>query len=134
MNAYAGSAREDAFQSAKTKIDGLVPLAKENFDETARKYSDDPTKRANGLIGRIGKDTIPARPLDKNAIEAAVKLKPGEVSEPVRSAYGWHIFKCLEKQDVTFEEVEERVYLTLIVEARDALFSSFKNVKIEDKF
>lgn len=134
INAYAASAREDAFQKAQVKVDGLVALAKENFDETARKYSDDPNKRANGLIGRLGKDTIPSRPLDKTAIEAAVKLKPGEISAPVRSAYGWHIFKCLEKQDVTFEEVEERVYLTLINEARAALFDTFKVVKVEDRF
>ncbi|MEI6231747.1 MAG: peptidylprolyl isomerase [Planctomycetota bacterium] len=134
INAYSSQARETQFQNAKPKIDGLVDLAKTNFDETARKYSDDKTKRANGLIGRIGKDTIPARPLDQAAVNAAVLLKPSEVSAPVRSAYGWHIFKCLEKQDVTFEEVEERVYMTLISEARAGLFDQFKVVKIEDRF
>ncbi len=135
VNKYSDGIRETQFQNAKVKIDGLVPLAKENFEETARKYSDDSSKRANGLIGRIGINTIPARPLDKNAVEAAVKLKPAEISAPVRSDYGWHIFKCLEKQDVTFEEVEERVYMTLIFEARKALIEKLiKTAKVEDKF
>jgi len=134
-NEYAKSMREEKFEAAKTKIDGLVQLAKENFEETARLYSDDTNKRAGGLIGRLGKNTIPMRPLDQTAIDTAVKLKPGEQSAPVRSDYGWHIFKCLEKQDVTYEEVEERVYLTLINEARKALFEELlQKAKFEEKF
>lgn len=135
VNKFVETQREAAFAEAKKKIDGLVSLAKENFDETAQKYSDDANRRAGGLIGRIGKNTIPARPLDQHVVEAAMKLKPGEISAPVRSDYGWHILKCLDKQDVTYEEVEERVYLTLIFEARKKLIDDLlKSAKVEDKF
>jgi len=135
VNKFVESQREAAFAEGKKKLDGLLPLAKENFEETALKYSDDPNRRAGGLIGRIGKNTIPARPLDQHVIEAAMKLKPGEISDPVRSDYGWHILKCLDKQDVTYEEVEERVYLTLIFEARKKLIDDLlKTAKVEDKF
>jgi hypothetical protein len=135
LNNYAAKRREEQFAAGKTKIDGMVPLAKENFDETAQKYSDDANRRASGLIGRIGAQTIMTRPMDARTRDAAVKLKPGEISAPVRSDYGWHILKCLEKQDVTYDEVEERIYLTLIHEAREALIDKLlKTAKIEDKF
>ena len=135
LNKFSAERREEQYAAAKSKIDGLVPLAKDNFEETARKYSDDPSRRAAGLIGRLGARTIPTRPIDEHVRDAAVKLKPGEISAPVRSDYGWHILKCLEKQDVTYEEVEERVYITLIHEAKEALMDKLlKTAKVEDKF
>lgn len=135
LNKFSSQRRDEQFAAGKTKIDGLVALAKENFEDTARKYSDDPSRRAGGLIGRLGAKTIPTRPVDEHVRDAAVKLKPGEISAPVRSNYGWHILKCLEKQDVTYDEVEERIYMTMIHEARETLIENLlKTAKIEDTF
>ena len=133
-DAFVAQKREEQFAKLKSKIDGLVPLAKENFEATASKQSDDISRKAGGLIGRIGPRIIPAEPLDKHVVEAAIKLKPGQVSDPVRSDFGWHILKCLEKQEVTFEEVSEAVYLDLIREARKELIENLlKTAKVEDK-
>lgn len=135
INTYVERRRNEQFEAAKSKIDGLYKLALENFGDTARKHSDDQNKKADGLIGRLGPNTIPSRPIDKSVLDAASKLKPGEISTPVRSDYGWHILKCLDKQDVTYEEVEERVYMNLIYEARKDLFERLlKTAKVEDKF
>lgn len=137
INSFVDGRREAQFEAAKSKIDGLEPLAKADFEETARKYSDDTvTRKAGGLLGRIGERAIPVRPLDTNVVKAVMKLKPGEISAPVRSAYGWHILKCLEKQDVTFEEVEERVYVMLLHNRRDDLINKqlIERAKIEETY
>ena len=135
INAFVGEQRERQFAAAKSKIDGMEPLARANFEETAKKYSDDPASAAaGGKIGRVGAETILTPPCDQAVRDVAVKLKPGEISAPVRSAFGWHLLKCLEKQDVTFDEAEERVYIKLIAENRKKIHESLaKNAKIEDK-
>jgi|GEM_PF-1979963 len=135
INAYVRKVREEQFTSTKPKIEGLVAIAKENFEAAARKYSEDrETAATDGKIGRIGKDTILAGSYDEVVRDAAMKLKPGEISEPVRSAFGWHLIKCLDNQDVSFDESSERVYLNLIKENRSKMHDSLmKPAKIEDK-
>ena len=136
LNNFVRQQRERQFISAKPKIDGLLHLAKEDFLATVRNYSDDKVGAANGgKIGRIGAETILMPPCDQAVRAASLKLKPGEISEPVRSDFGWHILKCLEQQEVTFEEAEERIYINLIAEARKNIDDSLeKGVKILDKF
>lgn len=136
LNEYAARCREERFAAAKPKIEALLQPAKQNFEETARKHSEDTaTNMIGGVIGRIGKDTSLVVNSDDAVRDAALALKPGEISGPVRSAYGWHIVKCLEKQDVTYDEAEERVYLQLIHEAREKLTNALlQTAKIEDKF
>lgn len=135
INEYVARCREEQFAAAKPKIEGLLPLAKQDFEGTAKKHSEDSwTNLIGGVIGRIGKDTILVRNADNAVRDAAVALKPGEVSGPVRSAFGWHLLKCLEKQDVTYEEAEERVYLQLICEAREKLSNTMmQTARIEDR-
>jgi hypothetical protein len=135
LNEYAARCREERFTAAKPKIEGLLALARQNFDEAAKKYSEDnATNMIGGVLGRIGKDATLVGSADAAVRDAALALKPGEVSGPVRSAYGWHIVKCLEKQDVTYDEAAERVYLQLIFEAREKLDKSLRQTaKVEDK-
>jgi hypothetical protein len=135
INQFAARVREERFAAIKPKAEGLLPLAKQDFDSAARKHSEDPlTSPAAGLLGRIGKDMILAGNADNAVRDLAVTLKPGEVAGPVRGAFGWHIVKCLEKQDVTYEEAAERVYLQLIFEAREKLSTTMlQTAKIEDK-
>jgi len=60
------------------------PIAK--FEELANEYSEDPTREQNptGYIYTAGSMVAEFE-------EAASMLKPGEISEPVQSDYGWHI-------------------------------------------
>jgi parvulin-like peptidyl-prolyl isomerase len=136
LNDYVARKREEQFAAARPKIEGLAAEAQRDFDETAKKYSDDnQTKQVGGKIGRVGEQTFLPPPADAFVREAALKLKPGEVSPPVRSNYGWHLIKCLDKQDVTFDEAAERVYMTLIHENKMKMQESLLNAaKIEDKF
>jgi peptidyl-prolyl cis-trans isomerase SurA len=61
----------------------------EPFEQVARSTSDDPSAKING--GNLGYFTVfqMIMPFE----DAAYNLKPGEVSEPVRTPYGYHIIK-----------------------------------------
>ncbi len=61
----------------------------EDFAELAQEFSDDPGSAKNGGdLGWFGKGKMVAA-----FEEAAFSLKPGEVSEPVKSDFGWHLIK-----------------------------------------
>jgi peptidyl-prolyl cis-trans isomerase SurA len=81
-----------------------------DFTELARQYSDDGSASRGGDLGWIYPgDTVPD-------FERAVRdLKPGEVSQPVRSPFGWHLIQVLERR--TADASTERKRL----EARKAL-------------
>ncbi len=70
------------------------------FDELARLHSEDASASKGGDLGWLNPgDTVPEFEKAMNA------LKPGEVSEPIQSPFGWHLIQVLERrtQDVTQE-------------------------------
>ncbi len=81
---------------ARTKLNRLRDriLAGENFADLARANSEDPGSAVKG--GDLGWANpgmfVPAFE------EAMDKLKPGEISEPFRSQFGWHIVQVLERR------------------------------------
>ena len=66
----------------------------EPFEEVARGSSDDPSARNNG--GNLGYFTVfqMITPFE----DAAYSLKPGEISQPVRTPYGYHIIKVADRR------------------------------------
>ena len=63
------------------------------FEDMARQYSSDASASSGGDLGWVYEgDTVPefARAMDE--------LKPGEISEPVRSPFGWHLIQVLERR------------------------------------
>ena len=135
INSYVGQRREEQFAAAKQKIEALVEAAKIDFDAAAKKSSDDSgTAPVGGKIGRIGAESILFPPCDVAIRDIAVKLKPGEMSAPVRSDYGWHLVKCLDRQDVTYDEAEQAIYVNLIHDFKEKLVKDLvSSAKVEDK-
>lgn len=97
----------DSLQTvAKNRIDEIEKKLKagENFESLARQFSEDPSSSRNGGAmpwfgtGRM----VP------EFEEAAFALKNvNDVSAPVKTAYGWHIIKLLEKRGVPpFDEAK----------------------------
>ena len=82
---------EQIDQAAKEKIEKILAEIRNGkpFDVAAQEYSDDPgSKQRGGELGWFRSiDMVP------EFSEAAFKLKAGEVSEPVKSPYGYHIIK-----------------------------------------
>jgi peptidyl-prolyl cis-trans isomerase SurA len=124
---------------AKRKIDELkIRLDNnESFETLARQYSDDGSAANGGDLGWINPgDTVP--PFEK----AMNALSVNEISEPVKSQFGWHIIQVLEKrnQDMTKEakrlkarqEIQARksdeAYEDWIRELRDRAFIDLKLV------
>ncbi|HNP78865.1 MAG TPA: peptidylprolyl isomerase [Cyclobacteriaceae bacterium] len=69
-------------------------LAGENFNELARKYSEDPSAQYNGgEYGYVGRGTMVP------TYEAmAFKVKPGEISPPFESPFGFHILQLIDRR------------------------------------
>ncbi|HDR90491.1 MAG TPA: peptidylprolyl isomerase [Bacteroidetes bacterium] len=113
MVAASEKAAEELQQQAKEKVDLIMKKLRqgEPFDNLAVEYSDDQASAARGGelpwfgVGRM------TRPFE----EAAFALKKnGDISDPVRTEYGWHIIKRLDHRPVgSFEsmqkDLEERV-------------------------
>ncbi|MBI3828600.1 MAG: peptidylprolyl isomerase [Planctomycetes bacterium] len=134
LNEFVAKVREERFAKGKLQIDALAGPAKADFEAVAKASSDDEkSKDKGGLIGRVGAHTVlPELSVDQHIFEAAKDLKPGEVSGPVRSDYGWHLIKCLDDQETTFEEAQERIYLELLKRKRHELFDGIMK-KVEQK-
>jgi peptidyl-prolyl cis-trans isomerase SurA len=69
-------------------------LAGENFAELAKKYSADPSVLTNG--GEMGWSSRGRMVPEYEA--TAFKLKPGEVSMPFKSAFGFHVMQLIERR------------------------------------
>ncbi len=88
---YGLSEEEKAKQEAdaKAKIEKIAAEIKagKKFEDAAKEYSDDPgTKDKGGELGWFRKgEMVP------EFTDAAFKLNPGEMSEPVKTFYGYHL-------------------------------------------
>ncbi len=84
--------------AAKTKADDVLSQLNKgaDFAELAKKYSEDTSASSGGDLGFISKgQTV------KEFEDAAFALEPGKVSGVVKTQFGYHIIKALEKKDDT---------------------------------
>lgn len=75
--------------------------AGEKFGALARKYSTAPEGKQGGDMGYVVRGQLPER------LEAAIfALAQGQVSPVIKSAYGYHIFKVIEKKQAGTPKIE----------------------------
>ncbi|MBZ0208855.1 MAG: peptidylprolyl isomerase [Hyphomicrobium sp.] len=99
---------------AKAKELRAKIAAGEDFAKLAGENSTDPvSKKDGGFLGYFGMGQMVPE------FEAQVaKMQKGELSEPVKTAYGWHIIKLedrRQKQPPTFEQVKDTIMNSLAV-------------------
>ncbi|MGO9004996.1 MAG: peptidylprolyl isomerase [Beijerinckiaceae bacterium] len=103
--------------------------AGEDFATVAKEVSKDPGS-AGGDLGWFTKDRMVPE-----FAEAAFKLETGQVSDPVKSHFGWHIIKVEGKRQKpfpTFEEVKDQVARYVVQKAQsDLIVKLRKDAKIE---
>ena len=110
LASVGSAAGEDAVEEARARAAGLREriVAGESFEDVAKEHSDDPgSASAGGALGFIEHGIM-----DPAFEEAAFALAPDELSEPVRSNFGWHLIKVTsvqEARETTFEEVRDEV-------------------------
>jgi len=105
------------------------------FEDLVKEYSTDTATVANG--GKVGKVTADS-PMYPEFIEAALKLKEGEISEPVKSESGYHIIKADKRTEKTLKknrkDIEKRYlqdHAKPYDEVREKLFKEAK-IKVKD--
>ncbi len=79
-----------------------------DFSSIAYEHSDDSYRYKNGDLGFIHRGRLTPEELD----EAAFSLKEGEISDIVKTIYGFHILKAGEKRSpeiMSFAEVKEKL-------------------------
>lgn len=86
--------------------DVIKQLAKKgaSFEKIAKEKSTDKGSGSNG--GDLGWFT--KEKMVPEFADAAFKLKKGETSEPVKTAFGWHIIKLEDRRPVTVPTFEEQ--------------------------
>lgn len=91
---------KDAKDNIKARLNGLRDriLEGENFEDIARLYSQEPgAKQSGGNIGFFERGQLAPE------YEAtALRLKPGEISKPVETDFGFHIIELLARRGNEF--------------------------------
>ena len=101
----------------------------EDFAKVADEVSKDPGSQG-GDLGWFTKDKMVPE-----FGEAAFKLEPGQVSQPVKSEFGWHIIKVEGKREKAFppfDQVKDQVTRYVVQKAQsDLVMNLRKDAKIE---
>ncbi len=116
-------ASEEEAKNVKSEYD-----AGTSFADLAAKYGTDGTKSTGGSLGYI---PYSSQNYDADFMAAAKKLGEGEVSEPIKTQFGWHLIKVegIKKEDVVkpFDEVKEEASAALLKEKQNKMITEQLN-------
>ena len=129
-------------KEGKQKMDNIKERLDngEKFEVLARQYSEDSTASNGGDLGWVNPgDTVP------QFEKAMNELKDNQISQPIRTQFGWHIIQVIERrsQDMSKEAARlkarqeirakkaDEAYQDWIRELRDR---AFVELRLEDKF
>lgn len=107
-----------------------------DFAALAKEFSEGPSAPKGGDLGMF-----PRKRMVKPFSDAAFKLEPGAVSDPVRTTFGWHVIKVVERQeervqpfDEVKDKIEEMLYTQKLRETMSKVMKDLKEgAKIEYK-
>ena len=124
--------------SDETKALEVMKLAEApnaDFQALAEKYSKDPSAKNNrGDIGFFGRDRMVSE-----FTNAAFSAKDGEIVGPVKTAYGYHIIKVVERKPgkvLEYSDVESKVKSDLQQELATTYMTNLRSqakISIDDK-
>lgn len=102
----------------------------ENFEELAMEYSIDGSAETGGDLGYFGRNEMV-----KEFEDVAFSLKIDEISKPVKSGYGYHIIKLIDKiesEDPKLDDYEEIIKDRILEENLSDLYEDWYNEIVED--
>lgn len=122
---------EASFKKALAKIKDIAEKAKtEDFAKLAKEFSEDPgSKTKGGDLGFFGRGQM-VKEFEKVAFESPLN----EISEPVRTNYGYHLIKVEERKAASTKElaaVESDIAKKLL--AKEGVEASLEELKVAVK-
>lgn len=100
------------------------------FAALAKEYSKDPGAAEGGDLGYFTKDQMVAEFAD-----AAFKMKKGDISDPVKTQFGWHVIKLEDRRQKpvpAFEQVKDQIEQFLVRKAQsDVVLKLRESAKVE---
>ena len=128
-NLKTDAEREEAkkkIETVKMEIDKGA-----DFADIAKKYSNCPSAEKGGDIGFFQRKGS----IVEEFAKVAFAMKVGEISEPVKTQFGYHIIKVTEKEDgkeVSYEDVSDMVdFVYMQIKTEDILKDLYDNAEIE---
>ena len=119
---------QDQQDAAKAKIDDIAKKIKagESFEALAKEFSQDGSKDNGGDLGYFRKNEMVPEFEQK-----AFSMNVGEISEPVKTQYGYHLIKLTDKKSSTstLEEVKDSIKSTI----EEKKFSDYLTKLKDDK-
>jgi len=114
---------DEEFENAEKEILSIRDrlLGGEDFVKCVQEESDDGGN--DGNLGTFGKGRMVPE-----FEEAAFSLEPDQLSEPVKTQFGWHVIKLHEKHEpklTPFDELKEKIVEYLHERKKDKVFDSF---------
>jgi peptidyl-prolyl cis-trans isomerase D len=90
--------------AARERIEKVLKMARDgrDFAELAKQYSEDPSKDKGGDLGSFTREKMVKPFADK-----AFSMKAGEISDPVRTQFGWHIIKVEKITDASTKSLAD---------------------------
>ncbi len=131
----AAAGDEKASEAAKAKIEAIIARLKkgEDFATVAKEVTEDPSGKANG--GDLGYFTKEQMVPEFSVV--AFKLEKGQISDPVKTQFGWHVLKVEDKRDKPvpkFEEVKEQIEQYVTRKAQAELVTKLRAEAKVEKF
>lgn len=113
--------KEDIQQAEQKLLDirKKIEAGDITFAMAAKQYSESPSKKEGGDVGLIRyRGEMP-----KSFCLVAFQLKVNEISQPVRTSFGWHLITVtkIKKGDISLEDVRSVVFNRLAAELWDEL-------------
>jgi peptidyl-prolyl cis-trans isomerase SurA len=95
---------DEGWPAARIKADEIYGylLEGQDFAELARQYSDDPSGKDGGSLGKLKRGE-----LAQDIEDAILRLSPGEASKPFRSSLGYHIFRLDSRASLSGEALAQ---------------------------
>lgn len=94
----------------------------DDFAALAKEFSEDPGTKEKG--GSLGVTTYDTTMYLTEFTEGFKKLKEGEISDLVKSSYGYHIIKITDYKEKSLDEAKESIKTTLENEKKNEIYTS----------